>query len=306
MPVQVILGAVAIGLSIPVLWLAISAKETRPSLLRSDGSEALADLRQLALRESAGDRVLRPLLESFAKKLKRTTPGGWIKALERKAVLAGVASSWPPERIVTAKISLALIGVLGGTYGIGYETMTSGMSSIALVAIGYFLPDLVLKSKAEERQKKIQDDLPDHLDQITMSVDAGLGFEGALARVAQTGEGPMAEEITRVIQEMQIGVTRKEALRNLASRTNVQDLRVFVSAMIQSEQYGLPIANVLRVQASELRERRRQRAEERAMKMPVKIVFPLVLCIFPSLFIVLLGPAAIRIYRALFSSGFGG
>jgi tight adherence protein C len=138
------------------------------------------------------------------------------------------------------------------------------------------------------------------MDQLTISVEAGLGFDAALARVSTAGQGPLAEELRRLLGEIKVGVPRREALRHLLDRTEVQELRHFVLALQQAEEYGLPVARVLRVQAAELRIKRRQRAEEQAMKVPVKIVFPLVLCIFPSLFVVLLGPAVIRVMRTLF------
>jgi len=204
------------------------------------------------------------------------------------------------ERLLAVKV---LLGMLFATVA-WYLVAPDSTGSLLLVlvgasAIGYFLPDLLVRSRATERQQAIEQALPDALDQLTMSVEAGLGFEGALGRAAQVGEGPLADEFIRVLQEIQIGVSRREALRNLADRSSVADLRNFIFAVIQSESYGLPIADVLRVQASELRLKRHQRAEERALKIPVKIVFPLVFCIFPTLFIVLLGPAAIRIWRAL-------
>jgi tight adherence protein C len=165
---------------------------------------------------------------------------------------------------------------------------------------GYVLPDLLLWSRGKERQEIIQRELPDTLDQLTISVEAGLGFDAALTRVASTGQGPLAEELRRLLGEVKVGVPRGEALRHLLDRTDVQELRHFVLALQQAEEYGLPVARVLRIQSSELRVKRRQRAEEQAMKIPVKIVFPLVLCIFPALFVVLLGPAMIRVMRTLF------
>jgi len=155
----------------------------------------------------------------------------------------------------------------------------------------------VLINKAKERKKTIQQALPDTLDQITISVEAGLGFEAAMARAARTGEGPLNEELARALSEIQLGAARHDALRGLVDRTHVPELRHFVLAILQAETYGLPVAHVLRVQAKELRVKRRQRAEERALKIPVKIVFPLAICILPTLFIVILGPAAIRMFE---------
>jgi tight adherence protein C len=138
---------------------------------------------------------------------------------------------------------------------------------------------------------------------MTIAVEAGLGFETAMARAGRTGTGPLAEEIVRTLQEIQIGVPRSKAMRNLADRTEQDDLRHFVLAVVQAESYGIPVADVLKTQAAEQRLKRRQSAEERAMKIPVKIIFPLILCILPTLFIVILGPAVIQISRTLFGEG---
>jgi tight adherence protein C len=163
---------------------------------------------------------------------------------------------------------------------------------------GYVTPDVILWGRAKERQDLIRKALPDTLDQLTICVESGLGFDAAMKRVGGRGDGPLAEELRRTLNEIAVGVPRAEALVAMADRTDVPELRHFVLAVRQADAFGLPIARVLRIQASQLRVKRRQAAEERAMKMPVKIVFPLVACIFPSLFVVLLGPAVIRVMRA--------
>jgi tight adherence protein C len=167
---------------------------------------------------------------------------------------------------------------------------------------GFFIPDVLLDRMGRQRQQTIERELPDVLDQITICVEAGLGFEAAMARAASTGDGPLAGELAHTLQDISLGMPRPSALGQILDRTDVPDLRHFVLAIGQAERHGVPIAQVLRVQAAEQREKRRQRAEERALKIPVKIVVPLICCILPSLFVVLLGPAAIRITH----SGFGG
>jgi tight adherence protein C len=139
------------------------------------------------------------------------------------------------------------------------------------------------------------------MDLLTISVEAGLPFDAALSQVARNTRGPLAEELFRVLQEMQIGLARTDALRAVAERTNVAELRGFVTAMVQADTFGIPVANVLRVQARDLRVKRSQRAEEMAQKVPVKILFPLIFCILPALFIVVMGPAAISAYHSLFN-----
>ena len=167
----------------------------------------------------------------------------------------------------------------------------------AFGVFGFFLPDLLLINKAQHRSEQIQKALPDSIDLLTISVESGLAFDAALAQVARNSDGPLSEEFTRVLQEIQIGSSRSEALRALSERTDVDDLRIFLNSMVQAEKLGIPIADVLRVQAAEMRLKRSQRIEEQAMKLPVKIIFPLILCIMPAMFIVILGPAVINIYE---------
>ncbi len=298
LPIPVIAASAATAAAIPLAvaswWAGRTAAASTPN------SDAFTDLRSVDLERSALDRVLRPASAALARRMRRFTPAGWVATLERKITLAGAEQSWPLERVLAVKAMVAVGGVLGvlsalrSDQGLNFLLIT-----LALTAAAYFVPDLILGGRAKERQAGIEVSLADTLDQVTIAVEAGLAFEAAIARAAHTGRGPLAVELMRALQEMQLGASRQDALRNLAERTEVPDLRTFIFAVIQAEGYGLPIAQVLRVQAAELRDKRRVRAEERALKVPVKIIFPLVSCIFPSLFIVLLGPAAIRIWRAL-------
>ncbi len=305
MPSNAVLGALAIGVSLPVLWWSVASARgagAGGSLLARflRRGEKTTDLRQLALAESAGSRVLFPALKRLTRRIRRVTPAGWVESIERDVTLAGLERSWPVEKVLAANVLTAAGGAALAVWQLSGGISVITLASAALAAgVGALLPSVMLSSRARVRQEALERELPDALDQITMGVEAGLGFEGALLRVAEGGRGPLAEELTRLLKEMHIGVTRSTALRNLTERTDVADLDGFVIAVTQAEQYGLPIAQVLRVQAAELRVKRRQRAEEKAMKLPLKLVFPLGLCIFPALFIVLVGPGAIRIYRAL-------
>jgi tight adherence protein C len=164
----------------------------------------------------------------------------------------------------------------------------------AITVFGWFLPDILLYNTAEHRRIELRRALPDTLDQMTISVEAGLAFEAAMTRAGRSGDGPLNRELQRTMQDVQVGMSRAEALKGLAERTDVDEIEHFVVAVVQAESHGVPISRVLRVQSSEQRLKRRQRAEENAMKLPVKILFPLVLCILPTIFIVLLGPAVIR------------
>jgi tight adherence protein C len=305
MPLHVILAAGAVTLALPLLWWAVATTRPAPSraVARNLAGRSATDLRDVILDYSASERTVKPAVQALARRARRLTPAGFVEALERRVVLAGLQRSWPIERVLAGKLLLGAAGLGIGALRL-LDSLTLGRLLVAVTAaaVGYFLPDLLLWSRAKERQQTIRRELPDTLDQVTISVEAGLGFEAALARVARAGEGPLAQELTRTLQEMQIGVPRQAALRNLADRTEVPDLRHFVIAVLQAEGYGIPIAQVLRVQAGELRVKRRQYAEEQAMKIPVKVVFPLVLCILPAMFIVIIGPAIIRIGRDLFGA----
>jgi tight adherence protein C len=170
---------------------------------------------------------------------------------------------------------------------------------IASSSLGYLTPNIVLYQLGYNRREQMRRELPDALDLLTISVEAGLAFDAALSHVARNTTGPLAEEFFRVLQEMQIGLGRADAMRALIERTDLPELRGFVTAMVQADTFGIPIANVLRVQSREMRVKRSQRAEELAQKVPVKILFPLIFCILPALFVVILGPAAIRIIQSL-------
>lgn len=299
MPFQVIVAAVAVAAAIPLLWYSVSSSRQQANVLGfSPDGRQVADMRQLILEQGAGQRLVGPGLGTLAYRLRDLSPVGRIERLDRKIELAGIRHSWPVERILLVKFFFA-----SGLLLLGIGPLRSAPAAIYLVPllvfIGYFAPNAVISRRADKRQADILRELPDTLDQVTMAVEAGMGFEGALDRVAIAGSGPLAEELQRLLTEMQLGVTRTEALRNLSDRTEVDDLKSFVFAVIQSENYGLPIAQVLRVQAAELRDKRKQRAEERALKLPVLLIFPLAFGIFPALFIVLLGPAVIRIFRDL-------
>ena len=174
-------------------------------------------------------------------------------------------------------------------------TVTNVLLAFAFTGGGFIVPDFVLSRRATERQAQIDQELPDLLDQMVVSVEAGLGFEAAMSRVSKQNEGALPHELARVLQDVRFGMSRREAFTKLLKRTDSADLKQFVNALTQAERLGMPLADVLRVQAEEMRKKRRMRAEETALKIPVKLVFPLLLCILPALFVVIIGPAIIRI-----------
>lgn len=225
----------------------------------------------------------------------RLTPAAYVRKLDRLLSLAGRPASLPLGRVLAAKPLLGLLGALLGFWiSANSPTPVLKLVGIFVFLLGYFIPDLLLYSRGQERQKTMQLELANTLDQMLISVEAGLGFEGAMARAGENGKGPLAEELIRTLQDMQVGRSRRESYVALAERTNVPELRSFVQAVVQADTYGIAISRVLRVQAKVMRVKRRQRAEEKAMKLPVTILFPLLFFIFPVLFIAILGPAVIN------------
>ncbi|MEA2520950.1 MAG: tight adherence protein [Actinomycetota bacterium] len=272
-------------------------------LLQSQvGSQSIPDLREQSLQENFGRRVLLPVVGGAAKVAKRVTPIDSRQRLEKKLLLAGGPAGWDAERVMAFKV----IGAVGGLI-LGFflaSLMGLGGFLIFVVAglvtfVGFVLPDSILSRRVEERQKEILKTLSDTLDLLTISVEAGLSLNSAISQVVQNVPGVLSAEFARMLQEIQLGVPRSDAFRHLAERTDVEELNAFALAMVQADVFGVSIASVLRTQAQQLRIKRRQRAEAKAQQTPVKIVFPLILCVMPSLFIVIIGPGAIRILQNL-------
>lgn len=244
------------------------------------------------------DRVLLPGLRQMSRVGRRLSPHGAADKLQRRLDLAGNPRGYDVQQVLGAKgVALVVLAVLGLWVGSGGGAARGLLLAVVGGAAGFFLPDLLLYNMGTKRQQKVQDTLPDALDLLTISVEAGLGFDGALAQVARNTEGPLAGEFFRLLQEMQIGKTRADAFRALSGRTEVAELKGFTSSIVQADTLGIPVANVLRQQAAEMRVKRMQRAEEKAMKVPVKILFPTVLFILPALFVVVLGPGVLSILK---------
>lgn len=273
--------------------LALYGRNTGPGVVRDQ-----------ELAKPLAQRTIGPLVIRVSVFLRRFTPVGYLEKKQHQLVLGGSPGNLDAPAFVVIKLLATLGGLLAAFFLTNYGGDT--IQRIALfglpIALGFFGPDAWLKRKIDERANAMRKALPDMLDLLVISVEAGLGFDSALARVVATVPGPLSEEFFRMLQETRVGVSRKEAMRHLMERTDLDELRSFILAMIQAEAFGVAIARVLRVQADEMRVKRRQRAQEKAFAAPVKIVFPLVFCIFPSLFIVLLGPAAIQIGQAFSST----
>jgi tight adherence protein C len=242
----------------------------------------------------ARDRLVTPVFDRFRRIGLAFSPRGTSDRLARMLDVAGNPPDWPVERVLGAKgvsmIILAVIGLL-----IGGLSLTGVIVAVIAGAAGLFLPDLLVYNAGLKRQDQLRTGLADALDMLTVCMEAGQSFDGALLQVARSVEGPIAGEFARVLSEIQIGRTRGQAFQGMGERTTPPEVKTFVSAIVQADRLGLPIANVLREQAKEMRLVRRQRAEEKAQKIPVKILFPMLFCIFPALLVVVIGPGVIRI-----------
>lgn len=226
----------------------------------------------------------------------RMTPKGYVAWLDKQLAGAGRPKDWPLGRVIMVKPLLALAGAVMGIFLlVGSPSALNVLLMLGFTALAYLVPDILLRNYTQKRREKIKLELPDALDQMLISVQAGLGFETAMARAGQNGKGPLADELIRTLQDIQVGRSRKEAYLAMAQRVDVTDLRSFVRAIVQADTYGIAIAKVLESQAKDMRVKRRQRAEEHAMKMPVKMLFPLIMSILPALFVVVLGPTVMSI-----------
>jgi len=262
-----------------------------------------SNLHEVLLARSRSERVVKPWLEKVNTILTGATPQSRIATLHEMAVTGGISQTWTPQRIATARtISLAS----GLTFGLLAWRSVSGNKGILLAAIvvgvGWRGFDVYLANRARDRQEAIQGELPDIADQIAITVQAGLSFEQAIARTVDSTTGPLSEELGRFLHDVRLGMSRTHAFKGLQERADVPDMTNFVRAIAQAEKTGVSIADVLQIQADELRTKRRQRAEERAMKLPVLMLLPLVTCILPPLLMVLLGPAVLQIME----NGMGG
>jgi len=294
-------SAVAIFVAVTGLisWIGFGIIKARKATTERLAAYGSADfMREETLKKSLAERAVAPVFISVGKWFNRFTPVGWLEKTQHRIVLAGSpgtldANAWAVIKVISVTIAAVLFFMIRP----GMDAKNTLIAFALLGILGFFGPDAWLTRKIDDRRKAMLRALPDLLDLLVISVEAGLGFDSALARVVSTVPGPLSEEFFRMLQETRVGVSRREAMRHLTERTDVNELRSFLLAMMQAEAFGVSIAQVLRVQADEMRVKRRQRAQEKAFAAPVKLVFPLVFCIFPALFIVLLGPAAISIYE---------
>ena len=283
----VFLGTLLLGGSLGYLaWL----------LLSNDKKGRRAVQRNLNRGLISGESGNHSELGSLYRLAAKLTPEGYAQKLDRQLALAGRPASMPLEKLLAIKLPITLTAALAWTVLFSVRpSSTLFLAALFFTVLTYFTPDLLLYSKCQERQKQLQLELANTLDQMLISVEAGLGFEAAMARAGANGKGPLADELVRTLQDMQVGRSRRESYLALADRTSVPELRSFVKAIVQADAYGIALASVLRTQAKVMRVARRQRAEEKAMKLPVMVLFPLLFFIFPVLFVVVLGPAVLNI-----------
>jgi tight adherence protein C len=292
----IVAGAV---LLVGLLTMSVVAEraEVRDSLRRLEGYQ-IQDVRDQEMLAPITDRVFNPVLAGLAGITQRLTPHGYREQVARKLVLAGSPVNLNVDQILVVK----LLGLVSGLIWLPLVIVVlhlSGFVALVFVAVLWFASfmaaDVYLARKIESRQHDIAVQLPDILDLLVISVEAGLGFEQALERTTTAVPGPLSAEFRRMLRETRYGATRAEALRAMDERCEVPELRTFIMAMLQADTFGVSISRLLRSQADEMRVRRRLRAQEQAQKAPVKMLFPLVFCIFPSIFVVILGPAMIQL-----------
>ena len=264
---------------------AVQALDSAPSVLKAEIEKPFAE------------RVIAPLGERMVGLGRKVARADTARKIQYRLNVAGNPPAWDVNRILGLKVlGLGLFGGLGFLYllGMGWPFYRVVLATALIAGFGYVLPNVLLHNTGQKREKLMRNALPDAMDLLTISVEAGLGFDAAVSRVAKNGEGPLNQEFARLLQEMQLGVGRTAAMRAMAERTSLADLKSFCSAMVQADSLGIPIARVLRIQSQEMRTKRRQRAEEKAQQVPVRIMIPLVLFILPCLFIVIMGPAGIQ------------
>jgi tight adherence protein C len=299
--------AAFIGVSFIIFGLTNRSVATQADLLEARLSQFTETGRQITSLTEAelslpfADRVIKPVFDKLGRIMSRRMQGGQQQAIQERLNLAGRPGGLTAGGFVALQLMATVAGVAAGIGVALLLTLTSPMLYVAPVVggvVGYLAPASTISRRIRKRQKEILLALPSALDLLTISVEAGLAFDAALTRVTDKYHNALASEFTQVLNEVRLGRPRLEALDEMGRRNKVEELNNFLQAIIQSEQLGVGIANVLRIQSEEIRRRRRQRAEEAGQKAPIKMLIPMIGCIFPTLFIVLLGPAAIQVGKS--------
>jgi tight adherence protein C len=292
-----LLIALGIGGSIIVVFVGLASRSGASVVeerLGEFGTRSVVSLEEIELSDPFAERVIKPILENIANAFARLTPRRNVENIQHNLDLAGNPYRWTPAEFTGLRLAAAVLiaGLALGLTLVARVPLRNQVIAIALAgAMGYFLPTIWLTLRIRTRQANILKALPDALDLLTISVEAGLGFDAAMTKVTEKWTNELSMAFTRVLVEIQMGTLRREALRTMAERAGVPDLTSFVAAIVQADQLGVSLARVLHIQSEQMRIKRRQRAEEAAHTAPIKMMIPLVFLIFPALFVVLLGPA---------------
>jgi tight adherence protein C len=306
MNIYIIIGAVFISVFILILSLGL------PVVLKKGSKSSIGKVayfgKDAGKKESTvpsfAERIIQPFFSKVASIFKKLSAKEILEETSHRLDLAGILETMGLDGYLALKllIPLGFLIIVILEFIFFSIPLLIKLLSFIIVPISYFFPDIYLRIKMLNRQEEIRVALPNALDLLTISVEAGMGFNIALSKVADNIKGPLGDEFKKMLHEIQIGFSRREAFKNLDRRTDVPDMSTFIVSMIQADVFGISIAKVLRVQASEIRIKRRQRAEENGYKTPVKLVFPVIFCLFPSLLTIVLGPGAIQIYTQLFKA----
>jgi tight adherence protein C len=295
-----VFAVVAVAVTVGALTVYVGNGVVRSQ--KNSGSRlASLSTRDEMMQQDFSQRAVAPVMQGLGRFALRFTPTGWVGRAQHKLVLAGWAermdgNTWAAIRIIGVVVSIVLLFIVVPLMD---STMKRLLVGGLILFIGFFGPEVSLNRAIDDRRKEMEKTLPDIIDLLVISVEAGLGFEAAMGRVVQNVPGELSKEFSRTLQETRVGVSRHDALRAMSERTDVDDLNSFILSLVQADQFGVSISRMLRVQAEEMRVRRRQRIQEKAFAAPVKMIFPMLFCIFPSIFIVILGPAAISISNTL-------
>ena len=300
----VLVVAVAIGVLVFVVVNGIQERATLRASLRQVTGPVVENQRDRELLDPLRQRAIDPLLGSMSGLGRRFTPVGYVEKVRLKFTHAGIADQSAVDRFMAIRVATVVGAVL--VFVLLFVLNVLGLGGMVRIAVPGLLaavlvlgPDSWINKRVEARQREIQTSLPDVLDLLVISVEAGLGFEQAMDRVIHSVPGPLSDEFARVLGETRAGAARADAMRAMDARCGVPELRSFVMSIIQADTFGVSIGRVLRSQAEEMRVKRRQNAEERAQKAPVKMLLPMVFCIFPALFAIILGPAVINMMNGL-------
>ncbi len=301
--IYVVIGLVFLAaflLFFSIVLLVVTRKQKQDTIISRLSYYSMREEEEVRV-PSFFERVMMPLFKRIANLTKGFNPKGVIETTKHKLELAGLLERVDVNVYLMTKFIFSVIFLIIFILVSVFldVSLMIGLFFLALIPLSYFLPDIYLNNKINSRQEEIRKVLPNALDMLTITVEAGMGFDIALSKVADNIKGPLGDEFNKMLNEMNVGYSKREAFRNLVKRTSVPDLDTFVASIIQADVLGISIGKILRVQAAEIRNRRSVRAEEAGIKAPVKLVFPLIILLLPALLIIVLGPGIITIYESL-------